>query len=53
VNLLPLPQDDMAFLRTAHEIYMQHHKFPEALSLAIRSGDRELIRQDFNAAANP
>jgi 26S proteasome regulatory subunit N1 len=53
VNLLPLPQDDIAFLRTTHDIFMQYHKFPEALGLAIRLGDKELIRQDFNAAANP
>jgi hypothetical protein len=32
---------------------MQYHKFPEALGLAIRLGDRELVRQDFNAPANP
>lgn len=52
VSLLP-PQDDIAFLRTAHKIYVQHHKFPEALALAIRLGDQDLIRQDFNAPANP
>ncbi|KAF8624967.1 hypothetical protein AX15_005608 [Amanita polypyramis BW_CC] len=52
VTLLP-PPDDVAFLRTAHTIYVQHHKFPEALSLAIRIGDPELIREDFNAPGNP
>jgi len=52
VNLLP-PPDDISFLRTAHKIYAQHHKFPEALSLAIRLGDPELIRADFNTPANP
>ncbi|KAJ7627594.1 armadillo-type protein [Mycena polygramma] len=52
VNLLP-PPDDISFLRTAHSIYVQHHKFPEALSLAIRLGDPDLIREDFNAAGNP
>ncbi|KAF7378402.1 26S proteasome regulatory subunit RPN1 [Mycena sanguinolenta] len=35
VNLLP-PPDDISFLRTAHKIYVQHRKFPEALALAIR-----------------
>ena len=53
VNLLPLPQDDIAFLRTAHQIYIKYLRLPEALSLAIRLGDRELIREDFNAPANP
>ncbi|PFH48077.1 hypothetical protein AMATHDRAFT_66236 [Amanita thiersii Skay4041] len=52
VNLLP-PPDDVAFLRTAHTIYVQYHKFPEALALAIRLGDPELIREDFNAPGNP
>ncbi|KZT70492.1 26S proteasome regulatory complex, non-ATPase subcomplex, Rpn1 subunit [Daedalea quercina L-15889] len=52
VSLLP-PPDDRAFLRTAHSIYRQQHKFPQALSLSIRLGDPELIRKDFNAPANP
>ncbi|KAJ7275052.1 armadillo-type protein [Mycena rebaudengoi] len=52
VNLLP-PPDDVSFLRTAHTIYAQHHKFPEALALAIRLGDPALIREDFNAPGNP
>lgn len=47
VNLLP-PPDDVLFLRTAHAICIQYHKFTEALSLAIRLGDSELIREDFN-----
>lgn len=52
VNLLP-PPDDVQFLKTAHAIYVQHHKFPEALSLALRLNDPELIREDFNAPGNP
>jgi 26S proteasome regulatory subunit N1 len=52
VNLLP-PPDDVLFLRTAHAIYVQYHKFTEALSLAIRLGDPALIREDFNAPGNP
>ncbi|KAF8999058.1 armadillo-type protein [Cyathus striatus] len=52
VSLLP-PPDDVSFLRTAHTIYVQHHKFPEALALAIRLGDPDLIREDFNAPGNP
>jgi len=52
VNLLP-PPDDVLFLRTAHAIYVKYSKFTEALSLAIRLGDPELIREDFQAPANP
>lgn len=47
------PPDDISFLRTAHNIYVQHHKFPEALALAIRLGDPDLVREDFNAPGNP
>ncbi|KAG9311635.1 26S proteasome regulatory complex non-ATPase subcomplex Rpn1 subunit [Chiua virens] len=52
VTLLP-PPDDVAFLRAIHNIYLQFSKFPEALSVAIRLNDAELIRQDFNASSNP
>ncbi|KAF6745585.1 hypothetical protein DFP72DRAFT_1091248 [Ephemerocybe angulata] len=48
VDLLP-PPDDISFLKTVHTIYVQHHKFPEALSVAIRLNDPDLIREDFNA----
>lgn len=51
VNLLPQP-DDITFLRTAHKIYKQYNRFPQALSLSIRLGDPELIREDFEAPAN-
>lgn len=41
------------FLQTVHTIYVQHHKFPEALAIAIRLGDPDLVREDFNAPGNP
>ncbi|KAF8646742.1 hypothetical protein AX16_007083 [Volvariella volvacea WC 439] len=52
VNFLP-PPDDLTFLRAAHAIYVQYHKFPEALALAIRLGDQDLVREDFEAPGNP
>ncbi|TEB31795.1 26S proteasome regulatory complex, non-ATPase subcomplex, Rpn1 subunit [Coprinellus micaceus] len=52
VNLLP-PPDDISFLKTVHAIYVQYHKFPEALAVSIRLNDQELIREDFNAPGNP
>ncbi|KAK6988786.1 hypothetical protein R3P38DRAFT_2804253 [Favolaschia claudopus] len=52
VNLLP-PPDDISFLRTAHKIYVQHRKFPEALALAIRLGDPALVREDFQRTRKP
>ncbi|KAL7414960.1 armadillo-type protein [Mrakia frigida] len=52
VNLL-VPPDDVRFLRTAHEIYAKNSRYSEALTLAIRLNDKELIRADFEAPANP
>ena len=52
MNFLP-PPDDLSFLRTVHSIYVHHHKFPEALAIAIKLNDSDLIREDFNAPANP
>ncbi|KAG8885369.1 large subunit of alpha-aminoadipate reductase [Tulasnella sp. 331] len=52
VPLLP-PPDDAAFLRTAHSIYVQYSKYPEALALAIRMADPQLIYTDFHTPANP
>jgi 26S proteasome regulatory subunit N1 len=52
VNLLA-PPDDMQFLRTAHEIYRKNDRHTEALVLALRLGEREMIRQDFEAPQNP
>ncbi|KAJ6262018.1 26S proteasome regulatory subunit rpn-1 [Drechslerella dactyloides] len=52
VNLLPFP-DDIAFLRTAHDIYRQYDKLTQAVVLAIRLNDPDLIRDDFNAAEDP
>lgn len=48
-----VPPDDAAFLRVAHDLYMLHGKFPEAISLAIRLGDPKMIRKDFDASGNP
>ncbi|SOV04151.1 probable RPN1 - 26S proteasome regulatory subunit [Ustilago sp. UG-2017a] len=52
VNLL-VPPDDTMFLRTAHEIYRKHERYTEAMTLALRLGDKDLIRSDFEAPKNP
>ncbi|RXW17645.1 hypothetical protein EST38_g8208 [Candolleomyces aberdarensis] len=52
VNLLP-PPDDISFLKTVHKIYVKHDKFPEALSVAIRLNDPDLVREGFSAPGNP
>ncbi|KAK6348855.1 proteasome regulatory particle base subunit [Orbilia blumenaviensis] len=48
VNLLPFPED-IAFLRTAHDIYRQYNKLTQALVLAIRLNDHDLIQDDFES----
>lgn len=49
VNLLA-PPEDVAFLRTAHSIYRQYNKLTQAMALAIRLHDFDLIEEDFEAA---
>ncbi|EJT99331.1 26S proteasome regulatory complex non-ATPase subcomplex Rpn1 subunit [Dacryopinax primogenitus] len=51
VNLL-IPPDDIAFLRTAHDIYFRQARFPDAMALAVRLNDANLVRSVFNAPAN-
>lgn len=48
VNLLTYP-DDVAFLRTAHDIYVKYNKLAQAMVLAIRLNDHELIQQDLES----
>ena len=49
VPLLTYPDNDR-FLRTAHDIYVQHKQLAQAISLAIRLNDIDLIKADFAAA---
>ena len=48
VNLLTYPEDQQ-FLRTAHDIYKSYNKLPQAMVLAIRLNDTDLIYQDFES----
>jgi len=49
VPLLAYPDNDR-FVRTAHDIYRQYKQFTQAMCLAIRLNDMELIKSDFAAA---
>jgi len=49
VPLLTYPDNDR-FLRTAHDIYVHFKQLTQAISLAIRLNDMELIKSDFSAA---
>ena len=48
VNLLTYPEDQQ-FLHTAHDIYKHYNKLPQAMVLAIRLNDIDLIHQDFDS----
>jgi 26S proteasome regulatory subunit N1 len=48
VNLLTYPEDQQ-FLRTAHDIYKKYSQLTQAIVLAIRLNDIDLIKSDFNS----
>lgn len=48
VNLLTYPEDQQ-FLRTAHDVYKKYNKLPQAMALAIRLNDIDLIHRDFDS----
>lgn len=48
VPLLTYPDNDN-FLRTAHNIYRKYKQYTQAVVLAIRLNDRELIEETFNS----
>ena len=51
VNLLTYPEDQQ-FLKTAHDIYISYNKLAQAMVLAIRLNDLELIRKDFDSTTD-
>ena len=51
VNLLTYPEDQQ-FLHTAHDIYKEYNKLPQAMVLAIRLNDIDLIREDFDSTTD-
>ena len=51
VNLLTFPEDH-AFLKTAHDVYMKYNKVAQAIVLAIRLNDIELVRRDFHSTSD-
>ena len=54
VSCVPLlaPPDDSAFLHTAYNIYLTQGQLTQALALAIRIDDEELIRSVFSATSD-
>lgn len=51
VPLLP-PPDDLEFLQTAYSIYLEHGELTEALALAVRIDNDELIQSVFDATSD-
>ncbi|KAL2133895.1 hypothetical protein VTI74DRAFT_1460 [Chaetomium olivicolor] len=52
VNLLTYP-DNEQFLRVAHGIYKTYKQYTQAMVLAIRLNDHDLIEADFDDAPDP
>lgn len=54
VSCVPLlaPPDDLAFLNTAYSIYLSEGQLTQALALAIRIDNEELISQVFDATTD-
>ncbi|ORX53624.1 26S proteasome regulatory complex, non-ATPase subcomplex, Rpn1 subunit [Hesseltinella vesiculosa] len=52
VNLLA-PPDDLAFLSTVRTIYRQQEKYAQALTISIRMGDLDAIKEDFESCPDP
>lgn len=52
VSYMP-PPDDLLILKTAHGIYRQMKKLPQALQLALRMNDAQLIKEDFDLCTDP
>lgn len=52
VNLLAYP-DNQNFLMVAHSIYTKYNQWTQAMVLAIRLNDKELIRADFENSGDP
>lgn len=52
VNLLTYPDNEL-FLKTAHDIYITYKQYTQAVVLAIRLNDLELIKADFAKTDDP
>ena len=51
VNVLTFPEDK-TFLHTAHDIYKKYNKLPQAMVLAIRLNDLDLIHKDYESTTD-
>lgn len=52
VNLLTYPDNEL-FIRVAYDIYKEYGQATQAMALAIRLNDTELIKKQFNATTDP
>lgn len=52
VPLLP-PPEDVAFLKTAYSIYLSQNELTDAIALAVRLGEEDMIRSVFDATSDP
>ncbi|KAJ3113056.1 proteasome regulatory particle base subunit [Phlyctochytrium bullatum] len=47
------PPDDLAILKTAHAIYRKVEEYPQALLIAMKLNDLDLIKADFESCPDP
>lgn len=47
------PPDDIAILKTAHTIYKNMQQYPQALQVALKLNDADLIKNDFLSCPDP
>ncbi|TPX37187.1 hypothetical protein SmJEL517_g01072 [Synchytrium microbalum] len=43
------PPDDMAILKTAHEIYRKMEQYPQAIQVSMKMNDLDLVKNDFHS----
>lgn len=51
-NFVAAPEDVKA-LRVVHTIYQKYEKWPEALTIALKLNDIEVIKNDYNTCPDP
>ncbi|KAJ3225375.1 proteasome regulatory particle base subunit [Clydaea vesicula] len=52
VNYVP-PPDDIAILKTAHQIYREQNQFTDSLGISIKLRDMNMIKDDFDSCTDP
>jgi 26S proteasome regulatory subunit N1 len=52
VSYVPYPED-IQILQTVHSIFLKVERYPEAITLALKMNDANLVKQDYQACKDP